>query len=103
MRGSACVEVMTTLHGSAPSLRRRAEGCVLPEDPPIRTPSLHVGVSEAFRASLVTFVFVLDAFARFSSDYHSFHTFPIPYPHSASHLARIRFHSQSGHTFLGQS
>ncbi|RVW54991.1 hypothetical protein CK203_093141 [Vitis vinifera] len=27
MRGSACVEVMTTLHGSAPSLRRRAEGC----------------------------------------------------------------------------
>ncbi|RVW20337.1 hypothetical protein CK203_116412 [Vitis vinifera] len=26
MRGSACVEVMTTLHGSAPSLRRRAEG-----------------------------------------------------------------------------
>ncbi|KAL6346813.1 hypothetical protein AAG906_002929 [Vitis piasezkii] len=26
-RGSACVEVMTTLHGSAPSLRRRAEGC----------------------------------------------------------------------------
>ncbi|RVX12071.1 hypothetical protein CK203_010435 [Vitis vinifera] len=27
-RGSACVEVMTTLHGSAPSLRRRAEGCV---------------------------------------------------------------------------
>ncbi|RVW40281.1 hypothetical protein CK203_082770 [Vitis vinifera] len=25
MRGSACVEVMTTLHGSAPSLRRRAE------------------------------------------------------------------------------
>ncbi|RVW90508.1 hypothetical protein CK203_031053 [Vitis vinifera] len=32
MRGSACVEVMTTLHGSAPSLRRRAEGCVPPED-----------------------------------------------------------------------
>ncbi|KAL6325933.1 hypothetical protein AAG906_038424 [Vitis piasezkii] len=27
-QGSACVEVMTTLHGSAPSLRRRAEGCV---------------------------------------------------------------------------
>ncbi|KAL6347249.1 hypothetical protein AAG906_013685 [Vitis piasezkii] len=27
-RGSACVEVMTTLHGSASSLRRRAEGCV---------------------------------------------------------------------------
>ncbi|RVW15701.1 hypothetical protein CK203_075322 [Vitis vinifera] len=30
-RGSACVEVMTTLHGSAPSLWRRAEGCVPPE------------------------------------------------------------------------
>ena len=28
MRGSACVEVMTTLHGSAPSLWRRAEGYV---------------------------------------------------------------------------
>ncbi|RVW77176.1 hypothetical protein CK203_054265 [Vitis vinifera] len=27
-RGSACVEVMTTLHGSASSLRRSAEGCV---------------------------------------------------------------------------
>ena len=30
-RGSACVEVMTTLHGSAPSLRRRTEGCVPPK------------------------------------------------------------------------
>ncbi|RVW53404.1 hypothetical protein CK203_084995 [Vitis vinifera] len=29
---SACVEVMTTLHGSTPSLQRRAEGCVPPED-----------------------------------------------------------------------
>ena len=29
MRGSACVEMMTTLHGSAPSLRRCVEGCVL--------------------------------------------------------------------------
>ncbi|KAL6318517.1 hypothetical protein AAG906_000595 [Vitis piasezkii] len=29
--GSACVEVMTTLHGSAPSRRRCAEGCVPPE------------------------------------------------------------------------
>ena len=27
-RGSACVEVMTTLHGSTPSLRRRVGGCV---------------------------------------------------------------------------
>ncbi|RVW36975.1 hypothetical protein CK203_103683 [Vitis vinifera] len=39
MRGSACVEVMTTLHGSAPSLRRRAEGCVPPEGS-ICSPSL---------------------------------------------------------------
>ena len=31
MRGSACVEVMTTLHGSAPSLWRRVEDCVPPE------------------------------------------------------------------------
>ena len=29
-RGSACVEVMTTLHGSTPSLWRRVEGCVPP-------------------------------------------------------------------------
>ena len=27
-RGSACVEVMTTLHGSVSSLWRRADGCV---------------------------------------------------------------------------
>ena len=27
-RGSACVEVMTTLYGSALSLRRRAKGCI---------------------------------------------------------------------------
>ena len=31
MRGSACVEVMTTLHGNTPSLRGRVEGCVPPE------------------------------------------------------------------------
>ena len=30
-RGSACVEVMTTLHGSAPPLQRRAEGCIQSE------------------------------------------------------------------------
>ena len=30
-RGSACVEVMTILHGSAPSLRRRVGGCIPPE------------------------------------------------------------------------
>ena len=28
MRGSARVEVMTTLHGSAPSLWRHVEGCI---------------------------------------------------------------------------
>nr|CAN82997.1 hypothetical protein VITISV_013264 [Vitis vinifera] len=33
-RGSACVEVMTTLHGSTLSSWRRAEGCVPPEVPP---------------------------------------------------------------------
>ena len=32
MRDNACVGVMTTLHGSAPSLWRCAEGCVPPED-----------------------------------------------------------------------
>ncbi|KAL6315034.1 hypothetical protein AAG906_030874 [Vitis piasezkii] len=46
---SACVEVMTTLHGSALSLRRHAEGC--PPCPfrlslrPIMIPFLHVGAS----------------------------------------------------------
>ncbi|RVW73138.1 hypothetical protein CK203_060274 [Vitis vinifera] len=30
-RGSACVEVMTTLHGSTSSIWRRVEGCVPPE------------------------------------------------------------------------
>ena len=46
-RGSACMEVMTTLHGSAPSLRRRVGGCVPPEgtiaptrDPFKRLPTL---------------------------------------------------------------
>ncbi|RVX11289.1 Gypsy retrotransposon integrase-like protein 1 [Vitis vinifera] len=33
-RGSACVEVMTTLHGSTPSPWRHVEGCVPPEVPP---------------------------------------------------------------------
>ncbi|RVW25081.1 hypothetical protein CK203_116139 [Vitis vinifera] len=49
-RGSACVEVMTTLHGNAPSLRRRAEGCIPPKDHSIRTPSLHVGASEGLQS-----------------------------------------------------
>ena len=30
-QGSACVEVMTTLHGSTPSSQRCIEGCVLLE------------------------------------------------------------------------
>ncbi|KAL6343222.1 hypothetical protein AAG906_021133 [Vitis piasezkii] len=30
-RGSACVKVMTILHGSPPSLQRRAKGCLPPE------------------------------------------------------------------------
>ncbi|RVW80502.1 DEAD-box ATP-dependent RNA helicase 51 [Vitis vinifera] len=48
MRGSACVEVMTTLHGSAPSLRRRAEGCIPLEGLPPYT-WVHL---RAFRASV---------------------------------------------------
>ncbi|RVW63359.1 hypothetical protein CK203_060591 [Vitis vinifera] len=35
--GSACVDVMSTLHGSAPSLRRPAEGCVSPEGSQFRS------------------------------------------------------------------
>ncbi|KAL6311025.1 hypothetical protein AAG906_006993 [Vitis piasezkii] len=50
-RGSACVEVMTTLHGSALSLRRRAEGCIPPERV---SPYAWVHL-RAFRASIVTF------------------------------------------------
>ncbi|RVX14855.1 hypothetical protein CK203_012089 [Vitis vinifera] len=50
---NACVEVMTTLHGSTPSLSRRAEGCVPPEDP-IKTSFLHVGAFVDLRAALVT-------------------------------------------------
>ncbi|KAL6314867.1 hypothetical protein AAG906_029083 [Vitis piasezkii] len=41
---------MTTLHGSAPSLQRRAEGYISPEDPLIKTPSLHVGASEGLQS-----------------------------------------------------
>ena len=78
MRGSACVEVMTTLHGSTLSLRRHAEGCIPPEgmitstrdplkstiflfkatltlqvEPMIiqsRLPSLHMGTSEGLQS-----------------------------------------------------
>ncbi|RVW75102.1 hypothetical protein CK203_057875 [Vitis vinifera] len=41
---------MTTLHRSNPSLWRRAEGCIPPEDPSIRTSSLHVGASEGLQS-----------------------------------------------------
>ncbi|KAL6312863.1 hypothetical protein AAG906_041035 [Vitis piasezkii] len=50
-RGSACVEVMTTLHGSTPSPWRRAEGCVPPEDP-IKISFLHVGASVDLQSCL---------------------------------------------------
>ena len=76
-QGSACVEVMTTLHGSTPSLRRRIEGCIpskgtitsardlwksthihlgspwpcrMSLDPLIRIPSSHVGASESLQS-----------------------------------------------------
>ncbi|RVW61054.1 hypothetical protein CK203_045842 [Vitis vinifera] len=49
-RGSACVDAMSTLHGSAPSFLRRAEGCVPLEDPSSRTSSLHVGASEGLQS-----------------------------------------------------
>ena len=45
-RGSACVEVMTTLHGSAPSLQRHVGGCVqlegmiAPTRDPLQNPTL---------------------------------------------------------------
>ena len=45
-RGSTCVEVMITLHGSAPSLRRSVGGCVplegtiSPTRDPLKTPTL---------------------------------------------------------------
>ncbi|KAL6324260.1 hypothetical protein AAG906_006533 [Vitis piasezkii] len=53
IRGSACVEVMTTLHGSTPSPSRRAEGCVSSEDP-IKISFLHVGASVDLKVALVT-------------------------------------------------
>ena len=52
MRGSACVEVMTTLHGSAPSLRRRAEGCVPPEGTIASVRDLLKSTFSLFRAAL---------------------------------------------------
>ncbi|RVW61034.1 hypothetical protein CK203_045825 [Vitis vinifera] len=42
-RGSACVEVMTTLHGSTPSLWRLSLG-------PIRIPFLHMGAFVGFQS-----------------------------------------------------
>ena len=51
-RGSACVEVMTTLHGSAPSLQRRAEGCVPPEGTIASTRDPLKSTNFLFRATL---------------------------------------------------
>ncbi|KAL6344120.1 hypothetical protein AAG906_029788 [Vitis piasezkii] len=53
-RGSACVEVMTTLHGSTPSLFEACRGLRTAGG----TPSLHVGASEGLRRS--DFVHSLD-------------------------------------------
>ncbi|RVW94291.1 hypothetical protein CK203_037839 [Vitis vinifera] len=52
-RGSACVEVMTTLHGSAPSFRRCAEGCVPSEGMIASTRDPLKSISLLFRATLV--------------------------------------------------
>ncbi|RVW34983.1 hypothetical protein CK203_092506 [Vitis vinifera] len=43
MRDSACVEMMTTLHGNTPSFWRRAEGCV-PQDAQVLPPKTSHGV-----------------------------------------------------------
>ncbi|RVW61057.1 hypothetical protein CK203_045852 [Vitis vinifera] len=51
-RGSACVEVMTTLHGSTPSLRRLAEGCYR-QRAPLGFPSYMWVHLWTFRARLV--------------------------------------------------
>ncbi|RVW79199.1 hypothetical protein CK203_045187 [Vitis vinifera] len=55
-RGSACVEVMTTLHGSTQSPWRRAEGCV-PSEVTIKISFLHVGASVNLQSCLVTIGF----------------------------------------------
>ncbi|KAL6328557.1 hypothetical protein AAG906_038752 [Vitis piasezkii] len=44
MQGSACVEVMTTLHGSVPSLWRRVEGCVPPRTAQVLPPGTSHGI-----------------------------------------------------------
>ena len=45
-RGSVCVEVMTTLHGSASPLRRRTEGCVPSE-------GMAASVSDLLKSTLI--------------------------------------------------
>ena len=51
-RGSACVEVITTLHGSAPSFQRHAEGCVLSEGTIASVRDLLKSTFSLFRAAL---------------------------------------------------
>ncbi|RVW59144.1 hypothetical protein CK203_105261 [Vitis vinifera] len=102
MRGSACVEVMTTLHGSAPSLRRRAEGCVPPEGFPPYT-WVHL---RAFRASVAA---VLDPiFPLFSLQLRD-RTFvpcldiPLWIRAEEEYFQDQDFYSQSGYSFVDQS
>ncbi|RVW29135.1 hypothetical protein CK203_102566 [Vitis vinifera] len=65
-RGSACVEVMPTLHGSAPSLRRRVEGCVPPEEFSSRTRGCIRGLQSRFSSdrSIDTFSLGLTSWIR---------------------------------------
>ncbi|KAL6319137.1 hypothetical protein AAG906_011217 [Vitis piasezkii] len=64
-RGSACVEVMTTLHGSTLSPWRRAEGCIPLEGTiaSARDPLTHsfclIEPSQPCRAALVTIGFII--------------------------------------------
>ena len=51
---SACVEVMTTLHGSAPSLLRRTEGCIPPEGMIASTKGSFKAHPYPFRATLTS-------------------------------------------------
>ena len=68
MRGSACVEVMTTLHESVSSHRRHAKGCVPSKGmiAYIRNPSKHIFLF--FRATLT----LQDELRSFDQDF--FHT-----------------------------
>ncbi|RVW82086.1 hypothetical protein CK203_052462 [Vitis vinifera] len=63
-RGSACMEVMTTLHGSASSLRRRAEGCVPLE-----------GMIASARDLLKSTLIILEAPRSYHHFFHTYHIF----------------------------